>query len=59
MPKLPPGEHELKIFFSVNSQQFIDTGKKILVNNPEPGYTFQDILKLEESDIKNKGKKKK
>ena len=33
MPKLPPGEHELKIFFSVNSQQFIDTGMKILVNN--------------------------
>jgi hypothetical protein len=58
MFKLPPGEHELKILFSVNSQQYIDTGKKIIVNNPEAGYTFADILKLEETDLKNKKKRK-
>jgi hypothetical protein len=58
MFKLPPGEHELKILFSVNSKQYVDTGKKIIVNNPEPGYTFADILKLEDADLKNKKKRK-
>jgi hypothetical protein len=59
MNKLPPGQYELKVLFSVNSQQFIDTGKKILFNNPEPGLSYDDIIKLEEADkkIKPKGKK--
>jgi hypothetical protein len=56
MPKLPPGQVELKILFSVNSQQFIDSGKKILFNNPEPGLSYDDLMKLEEADKKIKPK---
>lgn len=56
MPKLSPGEHELKILFSVNGQQFYDTGKKLLFDAPEPHLKFEDIIKLEEADAKNKGK---
>jgi len=56
MPKLSLGEHELKILFSVNGQQFYNTGKRILYDAPEPHLKFEDILKLEEADAKNKGK---
>lgn len=56
MPQLPVGENELKILFSVNGQQFYDTGKKMLLDNPEPHMKFDDILKLEEADAKGKGK---
>ncbi len=56
MPKLTPGEHELKILFSVNEQQFYDTGKKLLFEATDPHLKFEDIVKLEEADSKNKGK---
>lgn len=56
MPKLSPGEHELKVLYSVNGQQFYNTGKKILFDAPEPHLKFEDIMKLEELDAKNKGK---
>ena len=59
MFKLLPGEHELKIFFSLNGQQFHNTGKKILFDAPEQPCSFEQILKLEENDSKNKGKPKK
>jgi hypothetical protein len=59
MNKLPVGPIELKVLFSVNSQQYIDTGKKILFNNPEPGLSYDDIIKLEEADKKMKPKSKK
>lgn len=56
MNKIPIGEHELKIFFSVNGQQFYNTNKKMLFDAPEPHLKFEDILKLEETDLKGKGK---
>lgn len=59
MFKLPTGEHELKILFSLNGQQFHNTGKKILFDAPEQPCSFEQILKLEIEDIKNKGKAKK
>lgn len=59
MFKLSVGEHELKILFSLNGQQFHNTGKKLLFEAPEQPCSFEQILKLEEMDSKNKGKIKK
>jgi len=56
MPKLAQGEHVLKILFSVNGQQFYNSGKTMLFDAPEPHLKLEDILKLEELDAKNKGK---
>ena len=54
MFKLSAGEHELKILFSLNGQQFNNTDKKILFDAPEQPCSFEQILKLEEHDSKNK-----
>jgi hypothetical protein len=59
MFKLSPGEHELKILFSLNGQQFHNTGKKLLFDAPEQPCSFDQILKLEDHDFKNKGRPKK
>lgn len=56
MPKLPVGIHELKVLFTFNSQQYINTGKKIQFNSPPYGTKFDEIVKLDEADFKNKGK---
>lgn len=54
--KLPAGVHELKIMFSINSQQWVNTGKKIMFNSPEYGLKYEDIIKLDEMEAKG-GKK--
>ena len=58
VPKLPAGEYELGIFLSLNGQQFVDTGKKILYIAPEFGMSFEDIVKADEADKKKKPGKK-
>ena len=58
MPKLPVGEQELQILFSVNGQQWIETEKKILFNCPEPGTSFEDIVNADAGDKKKKPGKK-
>ena len=57
--KLPLGQHELKIFFSVNSSQYIETNKKILFNAPEFGLSFEEIIKLDSLEGKKKPGQKK
>ena len=56
MHKLPPGQNELMIKFSLNVQQYYPTNKKILFNSPEYGLHFDDIIKLDEIEAKG-GKK--
>lgn len=56
MNKLSVGQYELKVMLSVNSQQYYNTGKKILFSSPEYGLKFEDIVKLDELDAKG-GKK--
>ena len=58
VPQLPAGEYELEIFLSLNGQQFVDTGKKILYTAPEFGMSFDDIVKADEADKKKKPGKK-
>ena len=52
MQKLPPGQHELLIKFSLNGQQYYNTNKKILFIAPEYGLHFDEIIKLDELDSK-------
>ena len=56
--KLPPGQHELQIMFSLNDQQWINTGLKINYIQPEFGTSFEDIIKGDEADKKKKPGKK-
>ena len=58
IPKLPPGQHELQIMFSLNDQQWINTGLKINYIQPEFGTSFEDIIKGDEADKKKKPGKK-
>lgn len=46
--------HELKVYVSVNGQNYFSTHKSILYNAPDFGLTFEQIVKQEELDIKNK-----
>jgi hypothetical protein len=56
MSKLPLGINELKIMFTLNSQQYVQTGKKLLYIATDHHLKFEDIVKLDEVDFKNKGK---
>lgn len=58
MAKLPPGQHELQVMFSLNGQQWLNTSKRINFISPEFGLSFEDIIKLEEADKKKKPGKK-
>lgn len=58
MPKLPQGQHELQVMFSLNGQQWLNTGKKINFISPEFGLSFEEIIKLDETDKKKKPGKK-
>jgi hypothetical protein len=53
---LSAGQYEVKILFSLNSQQWVPTGKRILYTCPEFGLKFEDIVKLDEMESKG-GKK--
>jgi len=57
MPKLGPGTHEIFIDISVNGQQFVPTNFKILHTCSDFGVGPQEIMKLDEQEIKGNNKK--
>ena len=58
LPDLSPGEYEVNISISINGIQWTNTDQKILYMAPEEGLSFEDIIKLDSANDKNKKKKK-
>jgi hypothetical protein len=58
LPDLNPGEYEVNIGISINGIQWTNIEQKILYMAPEEGLSFEDIIKLDSANDKNKKKKK-
>ena len=58
LPDLTAGEYEVNISISINGIQWTNIEQKILYMAPEEGLSFDDIIKLDAANDKNKKKKK-
>ena len=58
LPDLNAGEYEVNIGISINGIQWTNIEQKILYVAPEEGLSFDDIIKLDSANDKNKKKKK-
>jgi hypothetical protein len=58
LPDLTAGEYEVNISISINGIQWTNIEPKILYMAPEEGLSFEDIIKLDAANDKNKKKKK-
>ena len=58
LPDLNAGEYEVNISISINGIQWTNIEPKILYMAPEEGLSFDDIIKLDAANDKNKKKKK-
>ena len=58
LPDLNAGEYEVNISISINGIQWTGIEQKILYMAPEEGLSFDDIIKLDSANDKNKKKKK-
>ena len=58
LPDLNAGEYEVNISISINGIQWTNIEQKILYMAPEEGLSFDDIIKLDAANDKNKKKKK-
>ena len=58
LPDLTAGEYEVNISISINGIQWTGIEQKILYMAPEEGLSFDDIIKLDAANDKNKKKKK-
>ena len=58
LPDLTAGEYEVNISISINGIQWTNIEPKILYMAPEEGLSFDDIIKLDAANDKNKKKKK-
>ena len=58
LPDLNAGEYEVNMSISINGIQWTNVDHKILYLAPEDGLSFDDIIKLDAANDKNKKKKK-
>ena len=58
LPDLNAGEYEVYMSISINGIQWTNVDHKILYLAPEDGLSFDDIIKLDAANDKNKKKKK-
>ena len=58
LPDLNAGEYEVNMSISINGIQWTNVEQKILYLAPEDGLSFDDIIKLDAANDKNKKKKK-
>ena len=58
LPDLNAGEYEVNMSISINGIQWTNVEHKILYLAPEDGLSFDDIIKLDAANDKNKKKKK-
>ena len=58
LPDLTAGEYEVSMGISINGIQWTNVEQKILYMAPEEGLSFEDIIKLDSANDKNKKKKK-
>ena len=59
LPDLTAGEYEVSMGISINGIQWTNVEQKILYMAPEEGLSFDDIIKLDSANDKNKKKGKK
>ena len=58
LPDLNAGEYEVNMSISINGIQWTNIDQKILYLAPEEGLSFDDIIKIDSANDKNKKKKK-
>ena len=58
LPDLNAGEYEINMSISINGIQWTNIDQKILYLAPEEGLSFDDIIKIDSANDKNKKKKK-
>ena len=58
LPDLNAGEYEVNMSISINGIQWTNVDHKILYLAPEDGLSFDDLIKLDAANDKNKKKKK-
>ena len=58
LPDLNAGEYEVNMSLSINGIQWTNIDQKILYLAPEEGLSFDDIIKIDSANDKNKKKKK-
>ena len=58
LPDLNVGEYEVNMNISINGIQWTNIDQKILYLAPEEGLSFDDIIKIDSANDKNKKKKK-